>query len=268
MTVRDALRDSGLDPADAQILLAAALGRDRSWILAHEGDDIDADAAARFAAFAERRRTGEPVAYILGEKEFYGRMFRVTRSTLIPRPATELLCEQVLRSLNGETIERIREIDTDIVAWSEQKNMPDVRTAIDVGTGSGCIAITLACERPDLRIIATDISEEALAVARENAVRHGVADRIAFRQGSGLDPLADLTEPFLLVSNPPYIPAGTPLERDVEAFEPASALFAGGRGTDVLCPLVDAARSHPFCRGFIVECRVEQTDLESNRRRQ
>lgn len=260
MTVDDALSDSAIDSTDAEILLAAALKRDRSWLYAHGQDELDDQTMVAFAAMTERRRGGEPVAYILGQKEFYGRDFRVNQSTLVPRPATELLVEQVLNALKGEPVEPVREIDTDIVAWSELR--PDasiVKTIVDIGTGSGCIAVTLACERSDLHVIATDIASEALAIAHDNAQRHNVADRIEFRSGKDLEPVADLNEPFLLVSNPPYIPEGVTLDRDVADFEPATALFAGPDGKDVLTPLIAAARNHPFCRGFFVECRKEQT---------
>lgn len=259
MTVADALSDSGLDRVDAEILLASTLGRDRSWLFAHAEDALTSVQTDRFRALAARRRTGEPVAYIVGEKEFFGRPFRVTPATLIPRPATELLVEQVLRALAGEGIERVREIDAGIVAWSEcEAGAATVGTVVDVGTGSGCIAVTLARERSDLRLIATDLSPDALAIAGDNARRHGVADRVSLVRGDGLAPVADLTEPFLLVSNPPYVPDETVLEQDVAGFEPHAALFAGPRGTNVLAPLVAAARAHAFCRGFIVECRDEQ----------
>lgn len=262
MTVSDALSLFGLAPVDAEVLLASALERDRSWLLAHEHDALSDTAAERFAAFARRRAEGEPVAYILGEKEFFGRPFRVTTATLIPRPATELLVEQALQVLDGEGIEGVREIDTGIVAWSGlQDDASRVRTVVDVGTGSGCIAVTLACECPDIRVIATDIDADALAVAAENARRHRVDSRIEWRTGDGLSPVANLKEPFLLVSNPPYIPADIVLQHDVAAFEPHNALFAGKKGTDVLRPLIQAARSHPFCHGFIVECRSEQVGL-------
>lgn len=259
--VSDALTAFPLERIDAEVLLASAVGRPRSWVLAHDKDALDEEAAARFAALACRRAAAEPVAYLLGEREFYGRMFRVSPATLIPRPATEQLVEQVLRIADGLDVERIRAIDNGIVAWTElQDDAASVRTYVDIGTGSGCIAVTLACERPDCRVIATDIDAAALEIAAENARRHGAGDRIAYRKGSGLDPVMDMREPFLLVSNPPYIPAGTVLVRDVAAFEPHAALFAGTNGTDVLHPLIRAARSHPFCRGFIVECRSEQAE--------
>jgi release factor glutamine methyltransferase len=135
-----------------------------------------------------------------------------------------------------------------------------IRSIVDIGTGSGCIAVTLACERPDCRILATDISEEALSVACANAKRYSVDDHIDFRHGSLLDPIADYREPFLLISNPPYVPARRPLPKDIVKFEPSVALFAGGDGLDVLRPLAMAARKHPFCYGLIMECEEQQID--------
>lgn len=199
------------------------------------------------------------MAYVIGRKDFYGRSFHVTRSTLIPRPATEELVRSALDLLSGKKTDAVRDIDTQIVAWSSvSPNVRNVRLAVDVGTGSGCIAVTLACERPDLRVIATDISGEALIIARQNAIAHGVADRITFKQGAGLQAAGTMTEPFLLVSNPPYIPQNISLDREVVDFEPSSALFAGEKGTDVLHPLIKEAMHHPLCKGFVVECREEQ----------
>lgn len=260
MTIADALRSSGIPAAESEILLSAILNCDRTWVFAHGTEEISPTTLDAFEKVIKRRKNGEPVAYITGKKEFYGRNFTVNRSTLIPRPATELLTEQALKILKGDMIEPIREIDTQIIAWAELKEgAADVKLVVDVGTGSGCIAITIACERPDLRVIATDSSREALNTARENAVLHTVADRIEYREGSGFDCLHTISEPFLLISNPPYIPAAYELEKDVSDFEPHTALFAGEKGTDVLSPLIHAARNNNHCRGFIVECREEQS---------
>jgi release factor glutamine methyltransferase len=259
MTIAEALRESGLASIDAELLAAHACGHDRSWVVAHGNDLFDPKLYPIFATLVTRRKRGEPIAYILEEKEFFGRMFHVSPATLIPRPSTELLVQTVLDVLSGKSVETIRPIDEQIVAWSEvQQGAADVKLIMDVGTGSGCIAITLACERSDLHIIATDISEHALEMAEENIRTHNVYDRITLRSGDGLAAAEPITEPFLLVSNPPYIPENIELERDVMDFEPPSALFAGKEGTDVLHPLIKEARKHPFCRGFVVECREEQ----------
>ncbi len=209
--------------------------------------------------YAARRKRGEPVAYILGEKEFYGRPFHVDPSVIIPRPATEGLVELALKALAGESVPDSTVIDTGIVAWHRQKeSWKDLTLVADIGTGSGCIAVTLACERPDLRIIATDISDEALKIAKDNANTHGVADRIDFRPGSCLAPLQDIDEPYVIISNPPYIPDGTTLEKNVAAFEPHNALFGGTKGTDVLAKIIASATADPYCKGWMMECREEQ----------
>ena len=261
MTIRDALLSDTVSRGDAEILLADLLQRDRTWILAHEMEAIPAELEAMATDWMQRRSRGEPVAYITGKKEFFGRMFSVDPSVLIPRPATEQLVALALDILSGkEKAQKVcREIDNDIVAYAcMQGDMSGLRTVADIGTGSGCIAVTLACERPDLRIIATDTSESALKIAEENATQFSVADRIFFQQGRGLEPLEDLVEPFLIVSNPPYIPLRTTLERDVQDFEPDEALFGGGEGSEVIDAIVTAAAKHPFCRGWVIECMASQ----------
>jgi release factor glutamine methyltransferase len=259
MTIAEALRESGLTPLDAELLAAYACGKDRTWITGHALDALPEDQITAFRTLADRRRRGEPVAYILGQKEFFGRPFRVTPATLIPRPATEELVQTALDALSGHTADRLRSIDTGIVAWCEcEKDLSGVNLVIDIGTGSGCVGITLALERPDLQVIATDISADAIDTAQKNAAMHGVSDRIVFKQGSGLTAAEPIDQPFFLVSNPPYIPDEAKLERDVADFEPAAALFAGEKGMDILYPLIEEARRHPLCRGFIVECREEQ----------
>jgi len=153
------------------------------------------------------------------------------------------------------------DIDQDIIAavhiW---KQLDDVRCITDIGTGSGCIAVTIACERPDLRIIATDISTAALAIAAKNAAHLHAKERMAFAAGKNLEPLADIKEPFLIVSNPPYIPKGMMLDTDVMDFEPHGALFAGDDGADVLRDIVSAAKQHPYCVGYVIECRQDQSN--------
>lgn len=263
MTIADLLAASGLERSDGEVLLAAAFGVDRSWIHAHGGDEADAVMAGTFMGMALRRMKGEPVAYILGEKEFYGRLFRVGPGVLVPRPCTEELVGETLAFLDGAREPSVREIDAGIALVTRPlRDLGRVRTVIDVGTGSGCIAITLACERPDARCIAIDVSDEALEIARANAERHGVADRVTFVLGSGLDPVANLEEPFLLVSNPPYVADESLLADDVRAFEPMLALMGGGAdGADILKAIARDAKAHPFCAGMIVECLSGQASL-------
>ena len=259
MRIKDAWQAAGIEGADAEVLTAGILKRDRSWVLAHEDSEIVPDQLLRLTEALVRRSKGEPVAYILGTRDFYGRTFIVDSSVLIPRPATEGLIELALEMADGLVDGTIlRSIDTDIVAYGDywgQKE--DALSVIDIGTGSGCIAVSLACERPDIAIIATDISAAALSVARKNAAQHEAASRIQFRQGSLLEPVVQECKPFIVVSNPPYVPDDFPGSSDL-SFEPSQAIFAGSAGLDALIPLVREAHTHPFCRGFVLECRADQ----------
>jgi release factor glutamine methyltransferase len=196
---------------DAEVLARTAVGWDRATWLAHRDEPANPDAAARFEQFVARRERREPVAYITGLREFWGLDFAVSPAVLIPRPETEIIVEAALQRLD----DRQR-------AW---------RIA-DVGTGSGCLAIALAHERPGSDITATDISEAALEVARANATRHGVDRQISFVRSSLL---TDVPGPFdVIVANPPYVPedARPTLAADVRDFEPDPALF--GHGIDGL----------------------------------
>ncbi len=262
MRLDEALQTARIDRADGEVLLAALLGQDRAWLMAHGGDALPANREEQWKAYADRRRRHEPVALILGQKEFYGRMFTVTPATLVPRPATEELVSLALEVLKGGKPGRtMKMIDTGIVALAFVREDPrGAEDVVDIGTGSGCIAVTLACERPDLRVIATDVSATAIAVAKKNAYRHGADDRIEFREGSLLEPVTGLREPFLIVSNPPYIPEDRELPPDVSLYEPEQALYAGKDGLAVLRPLVAAAHKHPACLGIVVECEQAQVE--------
>ena len=263
MLIQEALQ-CDLEGVDAEVLLAHAMQKNRTWLFAHPETELSKNEEELWKSFLNRRQSSEPVAYITKEKEFYGRTFFVDPSVLIPRPATESLIEETLKMMRGEKIPTITEADTDIVIVSSlRKELSNIRLIADIGTGSGCIAITLACEIPELRIIATDISAAALSIAKKNAEHHGVSDRIEFRLGDGMMPLADINEPFLIVSNPPYIPSDMTLMKDVEAFEPKSALFSGKEGVDVITSLVSESAKNPFCVGVILECRREQAALVS-----
>ena len=198
---------------DAELLLAAAMGVDRAVIVSDPGRPLEPDAARRFMAYAARRRDREPVAYILGRKGFRSLELDVDPRVLIPRPETEHLVEAVLES--ASTGARV----------------------VDVGTGSGAIALALKSERPDLVVLATDASAEALDVARANAERLGLD--VAFRHG---DLLADVAGPLdAIVSNPPYVEDGAVLAPDIVRHEPALALRAGPDGLDVVRRLLPAA---------------------------
>lgn len=223
-TVREAfqraslrLRHAGVDSAvsDAERLVRFVLGWPRERFFAHPDAVLPPEAEERLDALVARRAAGEPLQYLLGEQEFYGRPFRVTPAVLIPRPETEVLVEAVLAATDA--------------MWSPHAAL----AAVDVGTGSGAIAVTLAAERPRWRVWAVDCSAEALAVARENAARHGVAARVAFACGSWLAPLRrEGRRVQVVVSNPPYIPTAdiAGLEREVRDHEPRLALDGGPDG--------------------------------------
>jgi release factor glutamine methyltransferase len=260
MTVRDALSGAGFARSDAEVLLARILQKDRSWLLGHPEYALKEEERERWTAWSTRRRTHEPVAYILGEWEFYGRPFSIDRRALIPRPATEGIIRHALAFLD-QPRDATEEVDEKIVVVTRVFQSIKPRVTVDVGTGSGCIAVTFALEKPDVRVVATDVSAEALSLAQENAIKHGVVDRVEFRQGDCLDPIMDLQEPFLLVSNPPYIPQGRVLMKDVADFEPHTALFGGDDGARIVRKIWQQAKSHTFCTGVVMECGVEHAIL-------
>ena len=204
------LAAAGIDEGrlEAQVLAAHALGQERSWVLAHPESPVPEGLEGLLA----RRESREPLAYIVGEREFYGRTFRVTPDVLIPRQETETLVEAALDGLG---------------AW-----------VLDVGTGSGCLAVTIKLERPNWFVAGCDVSAGALRVARENARRHAAV--VFFRR-------SDLTEAFadqrfgVIVSNPPYIAEGTPLAPEVAGHEPGLALYSGPTGMEVYERLAQAA---------------------------
>jgi len=258
MTIEEMIRGSRLDRVESEILVADALGKERTWMLAHAGEKVSEEQRQRISMFFKRRTSGEPVSYIIGKKEFFARTFHVTPAVLIPRPSTEQLVVSTVRFLNNPCDEN-REVDANVSVVTRVLR-PDLypKTVVDCGTGSGCIAVTVALERLDVRVIATDISEEALEVARENARKYGVFEKIEFQHGSELQPVQNLREAFLVVSNPPYVPDAAVLDRQVRDFEPASALFGGPDGTDILRAILLEARNHPFCAGILFECQSDQ----------
>lgn len=216
---------------DAETLLLHVSGRMRTDLLAHGEDAISDVQAARYETLLNRRVKGEPLQYITGETEFYGLPFRVTPAVLIPRPETEHLVEKVIVLASGFDTQRI----------------------VDIGAGSGAIAVALAHHLPNARVATTDVSDAALAVARENAERNQVLDRISFLQGDLLTPVAG--ERFdLIVSNPPYVALRDhdSLSVEVRDYEPYLALFAGEDGLDVYRRLIPDAYRALALGGFIV----------------
>lgn len=257
MQIAEALTKSHLPKIDAEMLLGHILSKPRSWIIAHENDTLETHTFDEFEAIAKRRRGGEPMSYITGVKEFYGREFLITPAVLIPRPATEELIDltkEFLRERNNET----REIDTGIVGISRVLCDEEPTIILDIGTGSGCIAITLALEGLKQEMIGVDISADAITVAKKNAQKHGVTKQVTFLHANGADIIESMQEPFLIVSNPPYIPEKTTLEKTVRDYEPHSSLFAGLHGLDVIHQIVQSAVDNAFCTGLVIECREDQ----------
>ncbi len=217
MTVRELLGQAISDlreahvqsPAlDAQVLLAHVLGRSRTVLLAGLDDRVSAASQREYRELVRRRIHREPLAYLLGTREFWGRTFRVTPAVLIPRPETELLLERAL-AVSGPS-----------------------GVAVDVGTGSGCLALSFALERPGWEVYATDTSVDALAVARQNMEMCGTGERVQVLRGSLLEPVSQPVE--LVMANLPYVPAGdiTDLEPEVRVWEPRAALDGGPDGLD------------------------------------
>lgn len=224
----------GIDPAEArgeaELLLAHVLRRPRSWLFAHADAPVETGLAARFDALLERRKRGEPVAHLTGRRGFWAFELRVDASTLIPRPETERLVELALERLPAGRPLRL----------------------LDLGTGTGAIALALAHERPLARVWAVERSPEALALARQNAVALGLAERVELRVGDWFAPVAG--ERFdLIASNPPYIEAEDPhLEAGDLRFEPRTALAAGPDGLADLRRIVAAAPRHLVPGGWLL----------------
>ncbi len=255
MLIREILKTSGLPSLEAEVLLAHVLGRPRSWLITHDDQPLSGSDIKKYEEFAARRRKGEPIAYMTGEKEFFGRKFIVTRDVLIPRPATEELVTCALDFFQKPRLIE-KDIDTGITALCVPLASGTPEILIDVGTGSGCIAATLALEGRKEKILAVDISEDALNVAKENFSEYSLD--VATALGDGPAFVRAMHQPFYVMSNPPYIPEGTKLEKDVLEHEPHEALFSGKDGMDVLMDLARSAAENPQCLGIALELRTEQ----------
>lgn len=255
MRIRDILTTSGLTALDAEVLLAHVLGKSRTWLLAHDDEEVSDLDAMRFASLCLRRTSHEPVAYLVGQKEFYGRPFLVTPDVLIPRPATEELVSCALDFLTKPRFIE-KEIDTGITALCVPLNEGTPEILIDVGTGSGCIAATLALEGRQEKILAVDTSQAALDIAIHNFTTFKLD--IATAVGDGPTFVAAMHMPFVVVSNPPYIREGTVMQTDVGDYEPHEALFAGKDGMRVLSDLARSAAENPACLGICLELETSQ----------
>lgn len=221
----EVLRTAGTpEPArDAKVLLAHSLGKQKTFLIAYPEFELTDEQRTQFRTVIERRAGREPLQHILGRQEFYGRDFRVSPDVLIPRPETEAIVE---------------------LAVSFLADRPEPRF-LDIGTGSGCIAVSVAAELPAACGLATDISPAALAVACENAETHGVADRVSFIEADLFGPAGD-AEFDLIASNPPYIPLDEfrGLEPEVREFEPRSALTDEGDGLAIIRKIIATAPHH------------------------
>jgi release factor glutamine methyltransferase len=214
---------------DAELLLASVLGCDTVTLFAHPEQVLSTEQAKRFESFVTRRTASEPIQYILGEQEFFGLPFAVTPDVLIPRPETEHLVETALQCIDPQATTRI----------------------LDVGTGSGAIAIALACNLPNAHVTATDLSPSALAVAQNNARRHGVAARMAFRHSDLLQVFAGACFD-VIVSNPPYIADSEMLEPQVANYEPHAALYSGPSGLEIYQRLIPQAHAALNTNGWLL----------------
>jgi release factor glutamine methyltransferase len=217
-TIAQAWANVPIDVVDARALLRYACGVDDAYLIAHANDKLSAEQSAAFAALVARRAAGEPVAYIVGRREFFSLEFKVTPAVLIPRPETELLVEFALEYIDPEQACRV----------------------LDLGTGSGCVAIAIAKHRPRAKVVAVEQSDAALAIARENAQRH-VAANVELVASDWFAALGDRRFD-VIVANPPYVAAGDPhlSEGDLPA-EPVAALVAGDDGLDCIRAIVAAA---------------------------
>ena len=227
--IKEALRAFGNDYRDAELLLLHCLGRgERSWLIAHDHDELPADVIAVFSSMSAERLKGVPLAYLLGHREFWSLKLKVTRDVLIPRPETELLVEWAL----------------------ELASRYDLESMLDLGTGSGAIALAVKQDAPHLSVSASDVSESALRVARENAEDLGLP--VEFVESSWFDALAQRRW-ALIASNPPYVAADDAhLKKGDLRFEPSTALTDGGDGLSSIQEIASNAPNHLEAGGWLL----------------
>jgi release factor glutamine methyltransferase len=236
MTIDEALRAAARELAphsstprlDAELLLGHVLRMSRAALLARPTADLDSSQVSEFDLLLERRSLGEPVAYLTGHREFYGLDFTITRDVLVPRPETESVVEVCLEALPES----------------------DISHLADIGTGSGVIAVSVAVHRPNARVFATDISPQAIEVARQNCLRHRVAERVSLFLGNLLEPVPQKVN--VIAANLPYVSAGE-AEPDVATWEPHVAVFGGGGdGTELIRAFLAQAPDYILPGGTIV----------------
>ena len=227
--VKEALRAFGTDYRDAELMLLHCLGRDeRSWLIAHDHDELPTDVIATFSSLSDERLKGMPLAYLLGYREFWSLKLKVTRDVLIPRPETELLVE-----------------------WAvELASQYDLQSMLDLGTGSGAIALAVKHDLPHLTVTASDVSGSALRVARENAEDLGLP--VEFVESSWFGALAHRRW-ALIASNPPYVAADDDHLKDGDLrFEPSTALTDGGDGLSSIREIASNAPNHLEAGGWLL----------------
>ncbi len=233
---RDQLKQISESPtSEAQILLASLVQRSKAWVLAHPEHSLPGEIQQQFIASIVRVRDGEPLPYVLGWWEFYGRRFHVGAHVLIPRPETERLIELALAVLDQQTLSEL---------------------VVDVGTGSGCIAVTLAAERPGLRLLAIDRSRAALTLAKENAALYSVAEQIDWLQGDLLGSVDARLR--LVVANLPYIPSHRLEGLPVADHEPLLALDGGVQGLDLIKTLLYQLKQR-MAEGGVVLLEIDES---------
>lgn len=230
---------------DAEVLLSSCLKRDRTSLFTHSKDQLTEKELKEFRQLVERRKHGEPVAYITGKKEFWSLLFEVNKHVLIPRPETEILVEEVLKicSRTGASSPRI----------------------LEIGTGSGAISVALASELKDAKIVATDVSLEAITVALRNARNNGVEAQISFLSGNLFQPVSGVFN--IIASNPPYISKDEykHLPFEVRGFEPESALLAGVEGVEIHGEIIKGGASFLKAGGWLLmEIGARQKDQIEN----
>jgi release factor glutamine methyltransferase len=232
------------DLLDAQTLLAEALGQDRTYLIINYNKVLTDDELFRYRSLIERRATGEPLQYITGHQEFFGLEFEVTPDVLIPRPETELIIEETIRIVERSDLDR--------------------PLIVDAGTGSGCIAVTLTREINRLRAIATDVSPAALLVAKRNAARHGMSDRIDLIAANLFDTLAEIPFADIIISNPPYVARQelATLQREVRDWEPQLALTDFDDGLSFYRRLLKDAPARLKPGGYLI-CEMGYTQSQA-----
>ena len=227
-TIRQAEQKASklIDRFEAKLLLTYCLGVNRTYLITHDRDELSEDVLSRYEDCVNKRQKGMPVPYICGHQEFYGRSFDVTADVLIPRPDTETIIDFILQQCS--------------------KNQP--LTLIDLGTGSGCIAVTLALENPKLSVSATDLSPKALAIARQNAKKLGAS--VNFYEGSWFDAVADHSRFDIIVSNPPYIHSEDEHLQNLH-YEPIGALTDGADGLRHIVHIIEKAPQYLNPNGLL-----------------